>query len=323
MPFLEFVMPQKIYWDENTKTPTFGRLYAEPLERGYGITIGNALRRVLLSSLESGAITAVKILGVSHEFSTIEGVIEDVSEIIINLKQLKFKMEEGLDKDFAILEFQGPGKIYAKDIKLPSGIEVVNPDEYIATVDGNVKIQMELRIEKGKGFVTAEEMEKPTEIGWIPVDANFSPVKKCTFIVEPTRLGEKTNFEKLILEIHTDGTLTPDEALTKAVNILVDHLNLFLNPEVIKVQTIKKAEEVPVESILEEDKLSLPIDELEISSRATNSLKKLGITTIGDLVKMTEKDLQEAKSIGKKAIKEIKEALANLGLELAKSPTEK
>ncbi len=323
MPFLEFIKPNKIYWDEATKTDRFGRLYVEPLERGYGITLGNALRRVLLSSLESGAITTVKIHGVAHEFTTIDGVVEDVSEIILNLKQIKFRMDEGIESDFAILEFKGPGKITAKDIKVPAGIEIVDPDIHIATVDSDVEIKMELKIEKGRGYVMVEEMEQPTEIGWIPIDTNFSPIKKCTFKVEPTRVGEKTNYDKLILEFTTDGTITPEEALTKATNILIEHFQLLLNPTIRKVETVKPAEPESIAEKIEADKLSLAIEELEISSRATNTLKKLGIQTIGDLVKMTEEDLKEAKSIGRKALKEIKEALADLGLELAPSPTKK
>jgi DNA-directed RNA polymerase subunit alpha len=323
MPFLEFIKPNKIYWDEATKTETYGKLYVEPLERGYGITLGNALRRVLLSSLESGAITAVKIQGVSHEFTTIDGVIEDVSEIILNLKQIKFKMEEGYESDIAILEFKGPGEIKAKDIKVSPGIHIVDPEIHIATVEGDVEIKMELKVEKGRGYVMVEDMEPPTEIGWIPIDTAFSPVKKCTFRVEPTRVGDKTNYDKLILEFYTDGSITPEEALTRATNILIEHFQLLLNPKTIKVEVVKKAGPESIAEKIEADKLSLAIEELEISSRATNTLKKLGINTIGDLVKMTEEDLKEAKSIGRKALKEIKEALADLGLELAPSPTKK
>ena len=323
MPFLEFIKPNKIYWDEATKTNTYGKLFVEPLERGYGITLGNALRRVLLSSLESGAITAVKIQGVSHEFTTIDGVIEDVSEIILNLKQIKFRMEEGQESDIAILEFKGPGEIKAKDIKVSPGIEIVDPEVHIATVEGEAEVRMELRVEKGRGYVMVEEMEQPTEIGWIPIDTAFSPVKKCTFKVEPTRVGDKTNYDKLILEFFTDGSVTPEEALKKATNILIEHLQLLLNPTTRKIEVVKKAEPESIAEKIEADKLSLAIEELEISSRATNTLKKLGINTIGDLVKMTEEDLKEAKSIGRKALKEIKEALAELGLELAPSPTKK
>ena len=321
MPYLEFINPDKIYWDEKSKTEKYGKLYVEPLERGYGITIGNALRRVLLSSLESAAITSVKIQGVSHEFTTIDGVIEDVAEIILNLKEIKFKMEEGIDSEFAILEVKGPTKVYAKDIKVPTGLEIVNPDTYIATIDADTELKMELKIEKGRGYVTVEEMEKPTEIGWIPIDTSFSPITKCAFHVEPTRVGEKTDYDKLILEIYTDGSITPDEALTKASNILIEHFKLLLSPTTKKVETIVKAQPESIAKQIEEDKLSLAIEELDISSRAMNTLKKLGISTIGDLVKMTEDDLKEAKSIGRKALKEIKDALADIGLELAPSPT--
>ena len=322
MPFLEFKFPEKIYWDEATKTESFGRLYVEPLERGYGTTLGNALRRVLISSLESGAITYVRIQNVPHEFTTIDGVIEDVSEIVLNLKQIKFKMDESIEGDYAILEFQGPGEIKAKDIKLPVGIKVVNPDAHIATVDSDVEIKMEFKIEKGRGYVTVEEMEKPATIGWIPIDTAFSPIKRCTYKVEPTRIEGKT-YEKLMLEFETDGTITPDEALKKAVSFLTKHLELLLNPSIRKVDVIRKTEPESIAARLEADKLSLAIEELEISSRATNTLKKLGIETIGDLVKKTEEDLKEAKSIGRKALKEIKEALAELGLSLAPSPNKK
>lgn len=323
MPFMDFIMPTKIYWDETTKTETFGKLYVEPLERGYGITVGNALRRVLLSSLPGGAITAVKIYGAYHEFTTVEGVQEDVTEIVLNLKEIRFKIDESIERDFGILEVEGPTKIYAKDIKLPSGIEVVNPDVYIATVTGNVKIQMEFRIERGRGYVTVEEMEEQTEIGWINIDASFSPIKNCTFYVEPTRVGGRTDYDKLILELTTDGTIFPDEALSKASNILIEHFTLLQKPAVKKAQVIKKAVITkPEELKIEEDKLSLAIDELEISSRAINTLRKLGINTIGDLVKLSADDLKEAKSIGRKALKEIIDALAEMGLELAPSKSE-
>ncbi len=320
MPFLEFVKPDKIYWDERTKKDTYGKLVVEPLERGYGITLGNALRRVLLSSLESAAVTSVKIQGVSHEFATLEGVIEDVSEIILNLKELKFRMEEGIDSEFAILEVKGPKKVTGADIKLPNGVELVNPDTHIATIDSEAELKMELKIEKGRGYVTVEEMEAPSEIGWIAIDTAFSPIRKVAFNVEPVRVGDRTDFDKLILEIYTDGSMTPDEALTKASNILIEHFTLLLSPTTRKIETVVKAQPESIAKQIEADKLSLAIEELDISSRAMNTLKKLGITTIGDLVKMTEEDLKEAKSIGRKALKEIKEALAEYGLELAPSP---
>ncbi|MCX7739341.1 MAG: DNA-directed RNA polymerase subunit alpha [Hydrogenothermaceae bacterium] len=323
MPSMDFVMPTKIYWDEATKTDTFGKLYVEPLERGYGITIGNALRRVFLSSLPSGAITAVKIYGAFHEFTTLEGVKEDITEIILNLKEIKLKVDESIERDFGILEFEGPGRIYSKDIKLPNGIEMVNPDVYIATVTESVKIQMEFRIERGRGYVTVEEMEEQAEIGWINIDASFSPIKNCTFYVEPTRVGGRTDYDKLVIEINTDGTITPDEALSKASTMLIEHFTLLQKPTVRKAQAIKKAVVTkPEELKIEEDKLSLAIDELEISSRAVNTLRKLGINTIGDLVKLSADDLKEAKSIGRKALKEIIDALAEMGLELAPSKSQ-
>ncbi|EEP60734.1 DNA-directed RNA polymerase subunit alpha [Sulfurihydrogenibium yellowstonense] len=320
MSLLDFVMPTKIYWDEATKTDTYGKLYVEPLERGFGITIGNALRRVLLSSLPGGAITAVKIMGVPHEFTTIKGVIEDVAEIVLNLKQIRLKIDENIERDFAILEAENVGKVYAKDIKFPAGIELVTPDVHICTISEPTKLQMEFRVERGIGYKTVEELEPISEIGWIIIDTAFSPIKRVAFNVEPTRVGDKTDYDKLILEIETDGTITPDEALTKASNILIDHFNILQKPTVKKVQVIKKTVAPKPEEIkIEEDKLSLSIDELEISSRAINNLRKLGINTIGDLVRLSEEDLKEAKSIGRKSIKEIKDALAEMGLELAPS----
>lgn len=237
---LDFVMPSKIYWDETTKTENYGKLYVEPLERGYGITLGNSLRRVLLSSLPGGSITAVKIIGVPHEFTTIQGVIEDVTEIVLNLKQIKLKVDENIERDFAILEFEGPGKVFAKDVKLPPGIEIVNPDEYICTVSDNIKLQMEFRIERGRGYKTVEELEEINEIGWILMDTSFSPIRKCTFYVEPVRVGDKTDYDRLILEVETDGTITPDEALEKSTHILIEHFTLLQKPTVKKSSSNKE-----------------------------------------------------------------------------------
>lgn len=322
MSLLDFVMPTKIYWDESTKTDSYGKLYVEPLERGFGITVGNALRRVLLSSLPGGAITAVKIIGVPHEFSSIKGVMEDVVEIVLNIKQIRLIIDENIERDFAILEVENPGKVYAKDIKFPAGIEVANPDVHICTITEPIKLQMEFRVERGIGYKTVEELEPINEIGWILLDTSFSPIKRVAFNVEPTRVGDKTDYDRLIMEIETDRTITPDDALVKASNILIEHFNLLQKPTVKKVQVVKKSVQVKPEEIkVEEDKLSLAIDELEISSRAINTLRKLGINTIGDLVKLSEDDLREAKSIGRKSLKEIKDALADMGLELAPSKT--
>ncbi len=305
----EFVYPEKIYWEEKTKER--GVFIVEPLERGFGTTIGNALRRVLLSSISGTAITAVKIYGVYHELSTIDGVMEDVVEIIANLKGIKFILKDS-DVEVLYLKKKGEGEVKAKDISLPPNVEILNPEHKIATITNpDTELNIEIRIERGRGYVLAEEMEAIGEIGWILVDADFSPVKKVSYKVEQTRVGEKTDYEKLTVEVVTDGTKTPEDAVKEAIQILQKHLSLLEN---ISYEVPTLEEPIPVDELSE--KLSLSIEELDISQRALNSLKRMGITTIGDLVQMTEDELKSTKNIGRKALAEIKEALKQMGLSL-------
>ncbi len=306
----EIIYPNKIFWEE--KTNTYGRLVIEPLERGFGTTVGNSLRRVLLSSISGTAITAVKIEGVPHEFSSIEGVQEDTLELIANLKKVLFVMKGESDIEILYIEKKGEGEVRASDIKAPPSVEILNPDQYIATITSpETELKMEIRIERGRGYVPIEEMEAIGEIGWILVDADFSPVKKVGFQIENTRVGGKSTYEKLTVEIFTDGTKTPDAALNEALEILKKHFELLGN---VSYEKPVVEEKVAVDELAE--KLSLSIEELDISQRALNSLKRMGITTIGDLVKMTEEELKNTKNIGRKALAEIKEALSKMGLHL-------
>ncbi|MDQ7038792.1 MAG: DNA-directed RNA polymerase subunit alpha [Aquificota bacterium] len=305
----EFVYPSKVYWE--VKERDRGVFVCEPLERGYGTTIGNALRRVLLSSISGTAVTAVKIYGVYHEFSALDGIAEDVVEIIANIKGIRFNLKDS-DVEVLYLKKKGEGEVRAGDINLPPNVEIANPDRLICTItDPKTEFNAEIKIERGKGYVLAEEMEAIGETGWILVDADFSPVKLVSYRIEPTRVGEKTDYEKLIMEIKTDGTKTPEEAVKEAVGILKKHLSLL---EHISYEVPTLEEPVPIDELSE--KLTLSIEELDISQRALNSLKRMGITTIGDLVQMTEEELKSTKNIGRKALAEIKEALKQMGLQL-------
>ncbi|RUM31799.1 MAG: DNA-directed RNA polymerase subunit alpha [Aquifex sp.] len=306
----EFIYPDKIFWEE--RTDTYGRLVVEPLERGFGTTVGNSLRRVLLSSISGTAITAVKIYGIYHEFSAIEGIQEDAIELIANLKKVKFVMKGDSDVEILYLQKKGEGEVRASDIKTPPTVEILNPDQYIATITyPDKELNVEIRIERGRGYVPVEEMEAIGEVGWILVDADFSPVKKVGFKIENVRVGKKSTYEKLTLEIFTNGIKTPDQCMQEAIEILKKHYELLEN---ISTEKPTVPQKVAVDELAE--KLSLSIEELDISQRALNSLKRIGITTIGDLVRMTEDELKSTKNIGRKALAEIKEALQKLGLEL-------
>ncbi|MDW8095330.1 MAG: DNA-directed RNA polymerase subunit alpha [Aquificaceae bacterium] len=308
--YREFLFPTKVYWEERTKT--YGRFVAEPLERGFGITLGNSLRRTLLSSIEGTAMTALKIYGVYHEFSSVEGIQEDTLEIIANLKKVRFKLTDS-NVEILYLKKKGEGVVYAKDISLPPSVQIVNPEQKILTItDPNRELNMEIRIEKGFGYVPTEEMDVLGEVGWILVDADFSPVRQATFKVEKTRVEKRSDYDRLIMEVYTDGTRTPEEVIKEAVRLLVKNFNSLEN---ISFETPIIEEPVGVVDELAE-KLSLPIEELDISQRALNSIKRMGITTIGDLVRLTEEDLKGTKNVGRKAINEIKEALRQLGLYL-------
>ncbi|MDW8066281.1 MAG: DNA-directed RNA polymerase subunit alpha [Aquificaceae bacterium] len=306
----EFLFPSKVYWEERTKN--YGRFVVEPLERGFGITVGNSLRRTLLSSIQGTALTALKIYGVYHEFSSIEGVQEDTLEIIANLKKVRFKLTDS-DVEILYLKKKGEGVVYAKDISLPPNVEIINPDQKILTItDPSKEVNMEIRIERGFGYIPTEEMEVLGEVGWILVDADFSPVRQVAYRVEKTRVEKRSDYDRLIMEVYTDGTKTPEEVIKEAVQLIVRNFSAIEN---ISYEVPVVEEPVGVVDELAE-KLSLPIEELDVSQRALNSIKRMGITTIGDLIKLTEEDLKGTKNVGRKAINEIKEALRQMGLYL-------
>jgi len=311
---VEFITPDKFKWEEHTDT--YGRFVVEPLEKGYGVTVGNALRRVLLSSIEGAAPTAVKFEGAYHEFTTLPGVVEDVTEIILNIKKLRFVLH-GEGPVFIELRKKGPGKVYAKDFAIPSQLELLTPDQEIATLDNeNSEIEIHLRIDRGKGFVLSEDIQEIFEIstlGWIPLDADFSPIKKVTFRVEDTRVGRRTDYNKLTFEIWTDGSISPKDALVRASNILIDHFSLVRDKLVEAIFAVEKVEEKKEES---SELLNQTLEEAGLSGRALKVLKEHGIETVADLVKLDRKELSSLKGLGKKSLADIEKFLSSLGLEL-------
>ncbi len=312
-----FQLPQRIKFDEDTLSPTFGRLTAEPFERGYGITIGNAMRRVLLSSITGAAVTAVKIKGVLHEFSSIDGVKEDVVDIILNVKKIRMRIHGDGKKTGSIAE-KGPKVITAADIKVDGSVEILNPELPIATLDKGTTFEMELYMSTGKGYVPAEvNKEVGLPIGVIAVDSLFSPVKRVNFWVEKARVGRSTDYDKLIMEITTDGSITPERAISEAAGILVEHFDLFILEEdaIYPMEDRAGLTSQQGSSTINENLLK-SIDELELSVRAHNCLKNANIQTIADLVQKTEQEMLKTKNFGRKSLNEIKEILRSMGLEL-------
>jgi len=293
-----------------------GVFVVEPLERGYGITLGNSLRRILLSSLPGTAVTSVKIDGVLHEFSTIPGVVEDTTEIILNLKELVTKIHgEGPKK--VRLEVTGPKEVTAGDIEVPSDVEILNPELHIATVGEGGTLSMEITLDKGRGYVPAERNKGTTNIiGVIPVDSIFTPVRKVNYTVEHTRVGQVTDYDRLVLEVWTDGSINPVEAVSLSAKILSEHLALF-----VKLSQTVSAAEIMVEKE-EESKnklLEMTIEELDLSVRSYNCLKRAGINTVEDLTRKTEEDMMKVRNLGRKSLEEVQQKLEALGLSLRKS----
>lgn len=304
----------RIECEELSADRKYGRFVVEPLERGYGVTIGNSLRRVLLSSLPGAAVTRVRIQGALHEFTALPGVLEDVTEIILNLKTLVLRMHTPGAK-LARIEARGPCEVTARDIIVDPDVEIVDPNVHIATLDEDGSLYMEMTIEDGRGYVTAEANKVPgQEIGTIPLDAKFTPVKRVNYRVQDTRVGQRTDYDKLIIEIWTDGSMSPDEALERAASILMDHLKIFsgLTGRITGVAEAKGPEgKSELERILE-----MPIEEMDLSARSFNCLRRAGIQTVGDLVEKTEEELSKVRNMGKKSLEEVKTKLAQLGLAL-------
>jgi len=312
-----FQLPEKIRFDEETLTDTYGKIVVEPLERGFGVTLGNALRRVLLSSLEGAAITSVKVAGALHEFSSINGVKEDTIDIILNMKKLRFRFHGDTSK-VALFNVKGPASVTGADLQSDSSIEVLNPEQVIATLDKNANFNAEVYIKKGKGYLPSEYGKKEDlPVGMIAVDAAFSPIRKVKFDVEKTRVKEATDYDRLILEIWTDGSVTPQRALSDAASIVIDHLDIFVAEEEYEtVQTeATEAGDVPTVSGSNPN-LNKTVDELELSVRSYNCLKNADIRTISELVQKTEPQMLKTKNFGRKSLNEIKEILSRMGLHL-------
>jgi DNA-directed RNA polymerase subunit alpha len=307
-------MPEKIEIDESSLSPTFGRFTVQPLEKGFGVTLGNSFRRVLLSSLPGTSITAIRVEGIQHEFSTVKGVVEDVADLVLNLKQVRIKpINKKLTK--VTLTIKGPGALKAKDIQdASSELEVLNPGLHLATLNKEANFELELRLGRGKGYVSSEENKAADQpIGTIAIDSIFTPIKNVRFFVEPTRVGGQTDFEKLILEIETDGSITPDEALTHAGKILRDHIQLFINfeaePETEKVESEEEAKLSQIRKTLK-----MSVDELELSVRSHNCLRSANIKTIADLVRKDESELLKFRNFGRKSLAELSAIVDELGL---------
>jgi DNA-directed RNA polymerase subunit alpha len=310
----DFQIPLRVEVDKDTLSPTYGKFVAEPFERGFGTTVGNSLRRVLLSSLTGAAVTSVRIESVLHEFSTVPGVTEDVTGIILNIKSLRLKLHTDKPKTIHLRK-KGPGEAKASDVIHDADVEILNPDLHIATLDKEATLDIELVAKPGRGYVPAERnKEEGLPIGVIPVDSIFSPIKRVNFQVENARVGRVTDYDKLIMEVWTDRSISPQDALSTAAGILREHLGIFMSPD----QLVEPKPELTHEEERKEVNKNLfrSVNELELSVRAANCLKNANIKTIADLVQKTESEMLKTKNFGKKSLNEIKEVLAEMGLSL-------
>ncbi|KYF67784.1 DNA-directed RNA polymerase subunit alpha [Sorangium cellulosum] len=309
----DLIRPKGISIDAESGTQFYAKFTCEPLERGFGITIGNSLRRVLLSSLQGAAATAIRIEGALHEFTTVPDVVEDVSDIILNVKEVVFKA--ATPKTYSVrIDREGPGPVYARDIQLVEGLSVLNPDHLVAVLDKKGPLSMELTVNVGRGYVPAERNKTPTmPIGTIPIDALFSPIRKVNYTVQNARVGQVTDYDKLTLEVWTNGSVSPADAVAFAAKILKEQLSIWVNFE--------ESEETSYQAVMSDDEplnenLFRSVEELELSVRSANCLQNANITLIGELVQRTEQDMLKTKNFGRKSLKEIKEILANMGLSL-------
>lgn len=301
---------------EKAQDGSYGKFVIEPLERGYGTTLGNAMRRILLSSLPGAAVTSIKIDGVLHEFSTVPNVKEDIVEIILNIKGLAVKMT-GDTPTTAIIDVTGPAVVTGADIHSDGSIEIINSDHHIATVSEGGRLYMELAIDKGRGYAVAEKNKQPNQpIGVLPIDSIYTPSRRVNYVVENTRVGQITDYDKLTLEIWTDGTITPDEAISLSAKILIEHFKLFLSlaDHADKVEIMVEKEEESKDKVLE-----MTIEELDLSVRSYNCLKRAGINTVQELVMKSEEDMMKVRNLGKKSLEEVQQKLQALGLNLKQS----
>ncbi|MDQ3068338.1 MAG: DNA-directed RNA polymerase subunit alpha [Acidobacteriota bacterium] len=309
-----FQRPKRLDFERETLTDRFGRFYAQPFERGFGTTLGNSLRRVLLSSIEGAAVTAVKIDGVLHEFSPIPGVVEDATDIILNLKQIPLKVHTDQVKTL-YLKVTKAGEVRASDIQADADVEILEPDAHIATVSGSGSLTMELRVKRGRGYVSADKnFDEDLGIGWIPVDSVHSPVKKVHYLVEAARVGQNTDYDKLTLEVWTNGAVTARDAVSLASKLLRDHTSIFINLEDIGESSLEASGEPG--GAASNENLDKSVEELELSVRSYNCLKNANIRTIRELVQKTEGEMLKTKNFGRKSLNEIKEILTGMGLSL-------
>jgi len=309
-----FQRPKRLDFERETLTDRFGRFTAQPFERGFGTTVGNAMRRVLLSSIEGAAVTAVKIEGVQHEFSPIQGVVEDATDLILNLKQIPLKVHTDQPKTLTV-RVTKPGEVRARDIQADADVEILEPDAHIATVSEGGKLEMELRIKRGRGYVSADKnFDEDLGIGWIPIDSVHSPIKKVNYVVEAARVGQTTDYDKLTLEVWSNGAVTPRDAVSLAAKLIRDHFTIFVSLEDLGESALDAGGDQPLTSGNEH--LDKSVEELELSVRSYNCLKNANIRTIRELVQKSEGEMLKTKNFGRKSLNEIKEILTTMGLSL-------
>ena len=314
-----FEMPKRLQKEDATATATYAKFVAEPFETGYGHTVGNSLRRVLLSSLEGAAITSVRVDGAMHEFTTVEGVVEDVTDIVLNLKRILFKCHSR-DPQTLRLSVNKEGAVTAADIELNQNVELVNPQQHICTLDKKKKFEMELEVKVGRGFCAGEENKKPGQaIGVIAIDSLFSPVTRVRYAVESARVGQRTDYDRLVIELWTDGRISPDDALTQASAILQHHLDVFVGYDKNAVEFEEVVDKQDEEKTKQKKLLNMSVNEIELSVRAANCLNNANITTVGQLAMKTESEMLKYRNFGKKSLNEIKDKLTALGLGLGMS----
>ncbi len=309
-----FQRPKRLEFERETLTDRFGRFSAQPFERGFGTTVGNAMRRVLLSSIEGAAVTAVKIEGVLHEFSPIPGTVEDATDIILNLKQVPLKMHVDTTKTLYLNVTKG-GEVRARDIQTDADVEILEPDTHIATVADGGRLQLEMRVKRGRGYVAADKnFDEDLGIGWIPIDSVHSPVKKVNYLVEAARIGQNTDYDKLTVDVWTNGSVTPRDAVSLSAKLIRDHLNIFINLEDVGDLLLEPGTDTP--RAASNENLDKSVEELELSVRSYNCLKNANIRTIRELVQKTEGEMLKTKNFGRKSLNEIKEILTSMGLSL-------
>ncbi|HEY8562626.1 MAG TPA: DNA-directed RNA polymerase subunit alpha [Pyrinomonadaceae bacterium] len=309
----DFQMPTRLEVEKETLTDRYGKFYAQPFERGFGTTIGNSLRRALLSSIEGAAITAVKIEGVEHEFSSIKGVVEDATDVILNLKQIPFKLHGGNSKTLTLSK-SGAGEVTSADIEADGDVEILDTGVHIATIGAGGDINIEMRLKSGRGYVSAEfNNDDDLSLGYIPIDSVHTPIKKVNYNVEKPRMGSNTEYDKLTIEVWTDGSVKPDDSIGLAAKLVKDHMSIFVNFE--EEEDEFKYEDIARPPLLRNDLLDRSVDELELSVRSYNCLKNADIRTIRDLIKRSERDMLNTKNFGKKSLTEIKDLLHGMGLD--------